>query len=426
MKKLLALSFLFFHLISSAQLPDTITLDYCYRQAEKNYPLSRQADLLLKSNALRIGNLNKNWLPQTNINGTASLQSEVTSFALDLPQTFPSIGLPYVPKDQYKIALDVNQPIYDGNSTNFQKQVEKINLQADQKYLQIQLYQLKDQIMQFYFSIFLLQENEALLNSSKKQLEAKQQEIKSAVINGSQLQSNEDALEAEILLADQQLIIIKADRTATFKMLSGLISTEIPETAHLVLPQEAISNFSFENKRLENELYDIQQGKADMLKNMITTKWNPRFYAFGELGYGRPGFNMLSNDFTSFWIIGGKLTWNIWNWNQNKNEKKIFDLQKEIILTQKETFDKNLRIATDKNLSEILKLSEILVKDEDIILLRTKIATTASSQLTNGVINSSDYISRLNEETQAKLNKELHRIQLIKAKLYYLYTLGRL
>jgi len=426
MKKLLALTFLSFRLISSAQFSDTITLEYCYRQAEKNYPLSRQADLLLKTNTLRLVNLNKNWLPQTNINGTASLQSDVTSFTLDLPQSFPHISLPSVARDQYKLTLDVNQPIYDGNNTNFQKQVEKTNLQADQKNLQIQLYQLKDQINQFYFSIFLLQENETLVNSSRKQLEAKQQEIRSAVINGSQLQSNEDALEAEILFTDQQLIMIKTDRAATFKMLSGLISTEIPETAHLVLPQVPISNFNYENKRLENELYDIQQGKTDILKNMITTKWNPRFYAFGELGYGRPGFNMLSNDFTTFWIVGGKLTWNIWNWNQNKNEKKIYDLQKEIILTQKETFDKNLRIATDKNLSEILKLTEMLVKDEDIIRLRTKIAATASSQLTNGVINSSDYISRLNEETQAKLNMELHKIQLIKAKLYYLYTLGRL
>jgi hypothetical protein len=251
-------------------------------------------------------------------------------------------------------------------------------------------------------------------------------EVKSAVSNGSQLQSNEDALEAEILLLDQQLIMILADRSATFKMLSELISNGIPESAYLVLPQVVISNPGYENKRLENELFTIQQDKTGIMKNMVTTKWNPRVSAFGELGYGRPGLNMLSNDFTGFWIFGGRLTWNIWNWNQNKNEKKIYDLQKDIILTQKETFDKNLRIATDKNVSEIVKLTDMLVKDEDIIRLRTKVTATASSQLTNGIISSSDYISRLNEETQAKLNRELHKIQLIKAKYNYLYTLGRL
>ena len=152
MKTLLVFCFLFTCLISSAQLPDTITLDFCYRQAEKHYPLSRQKDLYSQSTALHLSNLNKNWLPQTTINGIASYQSEVTSFALDLPATFPKIGFPNVPKDQYKLTLDLNQSIYDGNSTNFQKKVENTNLQADQKNLQIQLYQLKDQINQLFFN----------------------------------------------------------------------------------------------------------------------------------------------------------------------------------------------------------------------------------------------------------------------------------
>jgi hypothetical protein len=42
------------------------------------------------------------------------------------------------------------------------------------------------------------------------------------------------------------------------------------------------------------------------------------------------------------------------------------------------------------------------------------------------MITSSDYIARLNEETMAKLDLELHRIQLVKAKIAYLFTLGKL
>ena len=135
---------------------------------------------------------------------------------------------------------------------------------------------------------------------------------------------------------------------------------------------------------------------------------------------------MLSNDFTPWWLIGAKLTWNIWNWNLSKNEKKIYDIQNDIIGTQKETFEKNVKIEATSNLAEIEKLSELLQKDEEIITLRTRITHTASSQLDNGVITSSDYIARLNEETLAKLALELHRIQLVKAKIAYLFTLGKL
>ncbi len=189
-------------------------------------------------------------------------------------------------------------------------------------------------------------------------MDSKLKEVRSAVENGVQLSSNADALEAEIMRIDQQLMETRSDHATAFQMLSELTSTEIPESSRLLLPIINITSFTFENKRFENELFDIQRSRTIMMKNMITTKWNPKFYAFGQLGYGRPGFNFLSNDFTPWWIFGAKLTWNFFNWNQNKNEKKIFDVQNDIIRTQQETFDKNLRISAEKDLSEIVKLTE--------------------------------------------------------------------
>jgi outer membrane protein TolC len=405
---------------------DTLTLDYCFRQVDKTFPLGRQKELFSKSSELRQSNITKNWFPQVNINGNASLQSDVTAIALNLPAGFPGINVPSPSKDQYKLTLDVNQSLYEGNITNYQKKLEDYNLRTDQKNLQVQLYQLKDQVSQLFFSILLLQENEKLLESSKAIIDSKLKEVKVAVENGAQLSSNADALEVQNLSLEQQIGGIKADRTAALKMLSELISVPIAESAGLVMPQVSVASFTYENKRLENELYDLQQQKAGIMRNMVTTKWNPKVLAFGELGYGRPGFNMLSNDFTSFWIVGGKLSWNIWNWNQNKNEKKVFDIQKDMIQVQRETFDKNTRIQAEKNLAEIVKLAGMLIQDDQIIGLRSKITKMASSQMDNGVITASDYVNRMNEEIQAKQNKELHQIQLVKAKTAYLFTIGKL
>jgi len=425
MKRFLILIFILALAIRlSAQ--DTLTIDYCYGQAEKNYPLAEQTGLFESSSNLRIKNLNKNYLPTMNLNGSASLQSDVTSVSLNLPKTFPAISFPSPDKDQYKLSLDVNQSIYDGNVTSYQKKLEKFNLQADQKNVQIQLYQLKDQVNQLFFTLFLLQENERLLKNSRGTIEIKLKEIRSAVSNGTQLQSSADALDAELIQIDQQLQGIATDRRSTFRMLSELISVPVNEAAVLKLPDISITAFTYENRRPENDLYDVQQGKTSLMKSMVSSKWNPKLVAFGQVGYGKPGFNMLSNDFTTFWIFGGKLTWNFWNWNQNRNEKRVYDIQNQIISTQKESFDKNLRIAAERNLAEIVKLTDILATDDTLIGLRSRIARTASSQVDNGVITSSDYVSRFNEEVQARLNKELHRIQLVKAKLNYLFTIGKL
>jgi hypothetical protein len=125
-------------------------------------------------------------------------------------------------------------------------------------------------------------------------------------------------------------------------------------------------------------------------------------------------------------MVGAKLTWNPWNWNANRNEKKIYELQGSILKNQQETFDKNLRVSTQKNVTDISRLSDLILKDQELIELRAGITKTASSQLTNGVITSSDYILRVNDETQARLGMEIHKIQLIKAKISYLYNIGKL
>ena len=427
MKRLILFSLLLtFGIMAFPQLPDSVTLDYCYKLAAMNFPLARQKDLLTGSSELRVKNISKNWLPQMNLNGSASLQSDVTAFAIPRIAGLPPIESPTISKDWYKLTFDVSQSLYEGNVTAYQKKLEGMNLSADQKALQIELYKLKDRLNQVFLSIFLIRENESLLMNSKEQLDVKLKEVRSAVANGVQLASNADAIEAELLRIDQALTEIKVDRTAAFKILSELTSTEIPETAQLVFPKTQISSYTFENKRFEAELFDIQESRTVVMKDMVTTKWNPKVSAYGQLGYGRPGLNMLSNSFDPLWLVGAKLTWNFFNWNQNKNEKKIYGIQGEIIKSQKDAFDKNLQITTETNLAQIMKLSEMLQKDEEIINLRTRITKTASSQLDNGVITSSDYISRMNEEIQARLNLQLHRVQLELAKLTYLYNLGKL
>jgi outer membrane protein TolC len=405
---------------------DSITLEYCYSQAEKNFPLRRQLDMLGNSNTLKVRNLNKAYLPQFNINGSVSLQSDVTEVSIDFPQGASVPIMPELSKDWYKLTLDVNQVIYDGNVTHYQKQVEVYNLRADQKAVEIELYKLKERINQIYFSILLFDQNETLLQSNKQRIEAKLLEVRSGIRNGAMLEMNADLLQAELVRLDQQFTETRMDRSTSYRMLAELISTPVNETSRLSIPVVTLPGTVFEDKRLENELFSIQRSRVDLMRNMITTKWNPKIFAYGQAGYGRPSLNMLDDTFMPWWLFGAKLTWNPWNWNQNKNEKQILTIQNDLLRTQQETFDKNLKISSEKDLGEVLKFTELISKDNQAIALREKITKTASSQLDNGVITSSDYLARLNEETQARMNFEMHKVQLIKAKLSYLYTLGKL
>jgi len=429
-KKITTSSILLLLLVASTgvsiQAQDTITLEQCYRLAEQNYPLTVQLDLLAGSNLLKVKKLNKNWLPTVNLNGQLSYQSDVTKVIIELPAGLPPLDMPVLSKDWYKATLDVNQTIWDGNITSYQKKLEEMNLQVDQTSVKADLYKLKEQVNQFYFSIILLNQNEELLFASKKQLAEKMNEVTAGIEFGAVVQSTADALEAELIKIDQRLTETRADRTGLFRMLSELLSVEIPLNTILVMPDPDITDYTFQNRRLENSVFELQRDKLVLLQNMVTTKWNPKFFAFGQAGIGRPGLNMLSDDFEPFYIVGLKLNWNFLNWNANKNEKQIIGIQSDILQTQQASFDKNLRIEAEKDLSEILKTLDVIKQDHEIISLREKISKTASSQLDNGVITSSDYVTRLTEERQARLSYEIHRIQLVKAKLAYLYNQGKL
>ncbi len=409
-----------------SQSHDSITLELCYQQLQKTYPLARQAGLIDQSSALRTKNLNKNYLPQFNVNGSASWQNEVTEVVIPLPANMPPLSGPAIPKDQYKLTLDVTESLYNGNITNYQKKLEKYNLSVDLKNVDATLYLLKDQVNQFYFSILLSEQNIKLLEETKKQLESKLQEVASAVKNGSSLQMNADLIMAEIIKLEQNIYELSMDRLAGIRMLSELTGIPLDEKSGFIMPAITVPALNYENKRIEFELYSIQRERVDLLKNMVTTKWNPKLWAFGQFGVGIPGYNFLSTDVAPMFMIGAKLTWNPWNWNANKNEKKIYGIQGDILKNQQESFDKTLRVTTNKNMTDITKLTGLLTKDAELVVLRAGITKTASSQLSNGVITSSDYILRVNDETQARMGMEIHKIQLIKAKINYLFNIGKL
>ena len=418
MKRIILLFFIPI-LVVHAYSADTLYLDDCYKEAIDNYPLTKGKDLLGSANELRIKNLQTNYLPQINLNGQATYQSDVVK----LPINIPNLSIPELPKDQYKVSVDVNQIIYDGGITNSQKKLEEASLATDVQQIEVELYKIKERINQVYFTILLLQENERVLNLKRNELKDRLKVMESRVKNGVLTQSYVDILQAELLKVEQQMIEINIGKSTAFDILGEFMNKELSESLTLQLPKMQITIDNSIN-RPEYTLFDLQMNKIDASSKLLSTKRNPRLYGFGQFGYGRPGLNMLSDEFDSFYIVGAKFNWNLWDWNQNKKERQILSLQKDIINTHKETLGKNINISLKNEEATIQKLEEIIEKDYEIIALRSKITKASASQLENGVITSTDYITNLNTEIQAKINLESRKIQLVQSQINYLTIKG--
>jgi len=423
MKKHLAVIALSVVLLSAtAQESEKLTIFRCYEEAIKNYPVAKQKDLLNQSHDLTMEKLDADYLPQAGLNAQATCQSEVVAIPIDLP----FITIPELKKDMYKVTLDATQLIYDGGMIRKQKGLEDINLKIDQKNVDKELYALKDRVNQVYFSVLMLRKKGEILEIAKKDLGLKLQTLEAGIRNGVMMQKDADVLKAEVLKLEQQIAGNNLSIEAGLGMLGGLMSAEIPFEAVLEVPAVSVNVMEFQKSRIEYELFELNRAKLEAGKGLIVSKYTPRLAGFGQAGYGRPGLNMLSPDFEPFYLIGARLTWNLWDWNKGKKDKQILDLNKSLVETQQETFEKNLRITLEAKKAEIIKYETLIPADEEIIRIRADIARAASSQLDNGVITSTEYVAQVNAEAQARIDLEMHRIQLVWAKFDYLSTTGEL
>ncbi|MEZ4782393.1 MAG: TolC family protein, partial [Flavobacteriaceae bacterium] len=171
--------------------------------------------------------------------------------------------------------------------------------------------------------------------------------------------------------------------------------------------------------RPELGLYALQKQEIQQQQNILSKSLVPELNGFATGGYGNPGLNMLENDFTPYYIVGLKLNWNVFDWNGNKKQRQALDYSKDLINNQEEVFKLNTNTALNEQLKEIETLESSIEIDEQLIDLQQEVVNTSESQLKNGVITTSEYITELTKLYEAENRFNQHKTQLELAKANY-------
>lgn len=413
MKKVI-LTFLFMlPVLSNAQ--QTLSLEDCYTLVKKNYPTAKQTDLLQKKSTFEIDALNKGKLPKIDLIAQTTYQNQVTSVPL---QTIDPVN-----KDQYRANIDVNQLIYNGGLIDANTKLKQAQTKSQQQQVEVNLYQLKSEINQFYFSILLLQEKKSILLSKQEQLVSKIKEVKTGIKFGAILPASEKVLEAENLKIKQQLSEIQFDKKRLFENLSSLTYTTISENTTLE-KFVTIPNSIVTNNRPELKYFELQGQQIEASKSVISKNNLPKINAFGTAGYGNPGLNMIDNSFQPIFMVGLRANWNVFDWNKSKAEKQALTVSADIVATEKETFLLNNKLQLQEMENEILKTEEVIKSDSQIVALREDVVQSSDAQLKNGVITASEYLVEFTNLYEAKTNQKIHEIQLNLAKANYQFSKG--
>jgi outer membrane protein TolC len=399
--------------VFSAFSQNTVTLKDCYEKAMENHPVGLQKAELEKISKLNKDIIASSWLPQSVFNAQATYQSEVIDIGIDLP----GFDFPSPTRDQYRMSVEVQQMIYDGGTTKHRQKLRDAQHQAELKEIEVQLYQVLEQVNQHFFRYFILKENLKILDLTVDEVTQRLHSVKSAVENGALLPSSQWALEAELLRLDQKRDELNAMIKASLNILEILAGEDLAN-ANLVLPNEIHPEEKPLN-RPELKLFELQKESLFAASGLTSTARMPRVSTFAQAGYGRPGLNMLSEDFDFYYLAGIRLSWNIWDWDKTKQERQIQQVKAEIVNAQQEVFEQRISIALASVTALISQLEKTTEKDLQIIALREKILESAGSQLENGVITSNDYLQQVNSLVQAKTEYQSNQIRLIQARAEY-------
>lgn len=405
----------------------TLTLEQCYELARQNYPLIKQKELYALSKDFSIANAHSGNLPQVALYGQATYQSDVTKVAIDatnFPNMFPKIDP--LSKDQYKVYAEINQNLYDGGAIKRTSAIHETNALINDQQLEVELYKIKDRINQIFFGILLLDQQLVQVELLKKDILSSSAKVKASIENGTAFRMNADILEAESLKTDQRTIEIKASRRAYLAMLSLFIKQDLPETTQLTTPQNIDIQLTDDITRPELSLFNYQRQLVRSQFELTNTRTMPRAGLFLQGGYGKPGLNMLKNEFATYYLGGLRLSWNLSGFYNTKREKQLLDVNTRMIDAQQEVFQFNTKLSLRQSSSEVSKLQDLIKIDEQLITLRAKIKETAKAQLDNGVISANDFLRELNAEDQTKQNQLLHKTQLMMAVYNYNTTSGKI
>jgi len=420
MKKLISL--LLFTFLISWLYGQELSLDNCQSLARKNHPLLRQAGIIDQISELNQQNIQILNLPQFDLAAKASWQSDVTKLAIKIPGF---AGPEPLSKDQYKAYVDIKQKLYDGGVSKNRQALEEADRLVSKQQNETELYKIKETVNTLYFNALIIQENFRIIDLKKQTLDERIKIVGSAVTNGVSLPNDLDQLSAEKLLADQQETELKSTQKTTLSLLEIVTGTTISEQSTFSQPTLLVINLNNEFNRPEITLFSLQKSKIDKNEAILTNSRKPYVYAFGEAGYGRPGLNMLNNNFNDWYMFGAGLSWNIYDWHKTSREKSTLKLQKEIIDTNLDNFTRSVKMSLNQEENNAKKLKELIITDEQLVTIKDQIAKRSAVALENGTITSADYIRDLNAALQAKANLETHKVQLVQASVNYQTIKGK-
>ncbi len=392
-----------------------VTIDDCYRMARENYPLVERSGLIENTAAYNLSNAAKGWLPQIMFSAQASYQSDVTQLPFDTAQLgFAGVDIPTLSRDQYGAKVEVSQTIWDGGAVGAQRHGVRAAAEAERTSVEANIYALNERVNGLFFGILLAEGGLEQIAILEDDLARNLERVEAYMRNGIAHQADLDAIRIEQLKAEQKKAALAATRRTYLEMLSRLTGTELGAETELVKPPATLPA-SLAVNRPELAMFDAQAAAIEARRWQLDAAVTPRLGLFATGGYGKPGLNMLSGNFESYYVVGARLSWNIGGFYTRRNDRRQIRNDIRNVELSRDVFLLNTDLDITQKTADIDRLREQLTYDDEIIELRGSVRRSSEAKMAGGTLSGSDLARDINAEQAARQDKVLHEMELLLA-----------
>ena len=406
-------------LVLSAMQLRAITIEDCYRMVRENYPLIHQYGLTEMMSQYSFENAAMGYVPRITLSAQASYQSDAVAFPEEFNSLLKMAGIEMdgMPKDLYKVQLEISQTLWDGGYAKAQREAVKAEQEVSKLTLDKDMDALRTRVNQMYFGILVMEANLRANSCMDTLMTSNIKVVESAVENGTATQSDIDKVRVEILSLRQQRVQLESTLRTYKDMLAIMIGRKIEDDEVFEKPQMQLVDLS-RNSRTELMLFDAQIRQIESKKKMLDVAVMPKFALFAQGWYGRPGLNMFNdmmyNRLTWNGIAGITMKWDITGFYTRKNDRRKIELSQKSVAAQRDVFKWNTDIQQTQIQNEIDRMYRLKESDDEIVRLRTSVREASESKYRNGVITLNDLLRDITEENSAVISSSLHELEMLK------------
>lgn len=386
-----------------------IYLDECRKMARANFSGEKQMSLASKSATEQQQLLKKMIRPEVSAYGFAAYLSDVPDPASALAYAF---DFNPVPHERLNAGMYFSQRIYKGGEYRLKKEEIQLNTDLEQQKIEENMMFIDNVADEIFLGIILVRNGLQILGIQHDILDIKLKDTKALVQEGKLLKK--DLLQVEMSVIDLETRIeeMKAEDLKYRKMLSELTGKEIKSDDRLVVPNSGEINIKTADPAFLQ--LDIQIKKTELSRKFSRSAALPKAQLFATAGYGRPGFNYFVNQPNWYSGVGVLFNVPITAWRDHARQDKILLIETDRLSEYRHALQKKRVLLETKYSGEVLRYETMEKQQTLIIEKKEQYRKQMEILLKEGEASLSDYLTALNQETGAKLNKEASSIGKIK------------